>query len=389
MSVKNVPQVTPDWEHGEHVGGYSDYIDVRAPCEFEEDHIPGAINLPVLNDEERVAVGTLYKANPFEARRLGAGLVAKNLHRILDTHFADKGKDYHPLVYCWRGGQRSGSLSRVLAEIGYRTSVLQGGYKTYRNDVMENLKTDASKFTFNVVSGPTGSCKTRLLHRMHAKGLQVLDLEEIAQHRGSVLGELGEQPSQKWFESLIAARLRKFNPAKVVWVEAESNNIGKRCMPQGVMDQMQRGVRFHIHMPLHQRVKGLLEDYHHLGVDTDMLRGMMKKLARFHSKAQVAEWAEMIDRHDGAALVESLLLNHYDPTYQRSHQKLSSKHAPGRVNVEVSGVSGAELDAAIEFCLSAPLPEPSDAGVSEQSDDAEPDWKEGKSRAGSAQGRGE
>lgn len=185
-------------------------IDVRSPAEFADDHIPGAINLPVLNDDERARVGTIYKQeSPFAARKVGAALVSRNIARHLDEHFADKPKEYRPLVYCWRGGQRSGSFAIILSQIGFRATVLGGGYKTYRGQVMDGLREVSGRFEFRVLAGRTGSGKTRVLREMAALGGQVLDLEELAVHRGSLLGsEPGcPQPPQRLFESLLYQRL--------------------------------------------------------------------------------------------------------------------------------------------------------------------------------------
>ncbi len=185
-------------------------IDVRSPAEFADDHIPGAVNLPVLSDDERARVGTIYKqVNPFEARKVGAALVSRNIARHIDEHFADKPKEYRPLVYCWRGGQRSGSFALVLGQIGFRTTLLGGGYKTYRTEVMDGLRELAPRFTFRVLAGRTGSGKTRVLREVAARGGQVLDLEELAAHRGSLLGsEPGcPQPPQRLFESRLYGRL--------------------------------------------------------------------------------------------------------------------------------------------------------------------------------------
>lgn len=189
---------------------FSDVIDVRSPAEFADDRIPGAINLPVLDDAERVRVGTIYKqVSPFEARKVGAALVSRNIARHIDDHFVRQGKDYRPLVYCWRGGQRSGSLATVLSQIGFRVTVLQGGYKTYRGEVMDRLRDLPKRFDFRILAGATGSAKTRVLRALDAAGGQVLDLEDLACHRGSLLGPEPDapQPAQRLFESLLHHRL--------------------------------------------------------------------------------------------------------------------------------------------------------------------------------------
>ncbi len=214
---------------------FDEIIDVRTPAEFAEDHIPGAINCPVLSDEERITVGTLYKqVSPFEARKVGAALVAKNIAHHIETRFHAHPKSWRPLVYCWRGGQRSGAMSIILAQVGWAAHKLEGGYKAYRREVLEKLDTLPATFNYRVVCGATGSGKSRLLAALAANGAQVLDLEGLAQHRGSVLGGLPQQaqPAQKRFDTPLVQTLQGFDPKQPVFVEAESNKIG-RTRPAG------------------------------------------------------------------------------------------------------------------------------------------------------------
>ena len=217
---------------------YDTVIDARTPAEYALDHIPGAVSAPVLDDAERAQVGTLYKqVSPFEAKKLGAALVAKNVARHIEQAFSKKDKSWRPLVYCWRGGKRSGAMAHILREVGWQAETLAGGYRAYRRWVVEQLATLPEQFEFTVVHGPTGSGKSRFLAALGRAGAQVLDLEALAQHRGSVLGGLpGErQPSQKWFESLVLAELQKFNRRAPVFVEAESKKIGELQVPEALM----------------------------------------------------------------------------------------------------------------------------------------------------------
>ncbi|MBD1926192.1 tRNA 2-selenouridine(34) synthase MnmH [Trichocoleus sp. FACHB-90] len=336
---------------------YSDIIDVRSQSEFTEDRIIGAINLPVLNDEERAKVGTLYKQCPFTARKLGAALVAQNIAQHLTTYFADKEKDYHPLIYCWRGGQRSNSLAMVVSQIGWQVTIIEGGYKTYRAYVREQLEHLPEKFTYRVLAGMTGSGKTHILRHLAALGVQVLDLEGLANHRGSLLGEEWEsrrgedkekkvlspnpqspvpspqspvpnpqsptpspqsQPSQKHFESLLLHELQSFDPNLPVWVEAESNKIGRVYLPKSVWQQMQQSSGVEIELPLNARIQWLLQEYPQLIAHPEVLKGKLEKLKSRYGGEKIKEWYRLIDAQEWENLVGDLLACHYDPSYNHA-----------------------------------------------------------------------
>jgi len=300
---------------------FDEIIDVRTPAEFAEDHVPGAVNCPVLSDEERVTVGTLYKqVSPFEARKVGAALVAKNIARHLETRFRDRPKSWRPLVYCWRGGQRSGAMCIILAQVGWAVRQLEGGYKTYRRDVLVQLANLPQRFSFRVVCGPTGSGKSRLLAALAGCGHQVLDLEALARHRGSVLGRLpGEpQPSQKQFDSLLLQALQRLDPARPVYVEAESNKIGSLTLPDALSGAMHAGECLLLETPLEVRVAGLLEDYRHYPAAPETLIAHLQVLHRFHGSKRLEHWTALIHAGDFSALVAELLALHYDPSYFRA-----------------------------------------------------------------------
>ena len=303
------------------LGEFDEIIDVRTPAEFAEDHVPGAINCPVLSDEERITVGTLYKqSSPFEARKVGAALVAKNIAHHLQTRFYDRPKSWRPLIYCWRGGQRSGAMSIILAQVGWAAHKLEGGYKTYRRDVLEKLEALPQKLTFRVICGPTGSGKSRLLSALADCGQQVLDLEMLAKHRGSVLGKLpGQaQPAQKWFDSILLQAMQGLDPARPVYVEAESNKIGAITLPPALMTAMHESECLLLETPLPTRVAGLLEDYQHYLKNPDTLITHLQSLHRFHGTKQLEHWNSLIRAGDFAALVAELLTLHYDPSYFRA-----------------------------------------------------------------------
>ncbi len=230
--------------------GFDDVIDVRAPAEYAEDHIPGAISLPVLDDEERARVGTIYKqVSPFTARKLGAALVARNAARHLETVLADRGGGWRPLVYCWRGGQRSGSFAVILAQIGWRVETIAGGYKAWRQLVVQAVYERPVPSPVVVLDGNTGSAKTEVLARLAARGVQVLDLEAMANHRGSLFGGMGPQPSQRSFEARLALAMAGLDPARPVVVEAESSKVGDCRLPPELWKAMVAAPRVAIRAP--------------------------------------------------------------------------------------------------------------------------------------------
>ncbi len=305
---------------------YSETIDVRSPTEFAEDRIPTAINLPVLNDAERAEVGTIYKQSPFTARKIGAALVAKNISQHLVEHFASKDKDYRPLIYCWRGGQRSNSMALVLSQIGWQVTVLEGGYKTYRAYVREQLEQLPERFTYQLLCGLTGSGKTHILRYMEQRGAQVLDLEGIANHRGSLLGEEWTekptpQPSQKYFESLLMQQLRRFEPNKIVWLESESNKIGRVYLPQSLWQKMKQASCVEIQLPLAARVQFLLQEYPHLVTYTNVLKAKLELLKSRYGRDKLNQWYQLIDAGQWKIFVQDVLQSHYDPSYTQSMQR--------------------------------------------------------------------
>jgi tRNA 2-selenouridine synthase len=299
---------------------YPDRIDVRSPAEFAEDHVPNAMSHPVLDDAERARVGTLYAASPFAARKLGAAIVARNIATMLESAFADRPREWRPLVYCWRGGQRSRALTLVLHEVGWRAVQLEGGYRAYRRHVVAELAHVPWQFRFIVICGLTGSGKSRLLAALTGTGAQALDLEGLARHRGSLLGDLpGEpQPSQKWFESQLSDALSNLDASRPVFVESESRRIGSVQMPDALLTQMRNGRALTLRTPREQRVALLKEEYAHFLADPALLGACLKPLTALHGKARLARWEAMAAAHDWDSLIAELLDAHYDPMYARS-----------------------------------------------------------------------
>jgi len=296
-------------------------IDVRSESEFAEDHLPGALNLPVLHDAERVEVGTLYKqVSPFDARRRGAVLVARNIASIVETRLVGMGRDWRPLVYCWRGGQRSASLAHVLSRIGWSARQLEGGYKAFRRQVLQELLDLPAHFRFYVVCGPTGSGKSRLLQQLGLAGAQVLDLEQLAHHRGSVLGGLPSlpQPSQKMFETRVWSALRAMNAERPVFVESESRKVGDLRVPDALIAAMRSSSCVRVDLPIGERVRLLRDEYVHLEQVPARLFAQLDCLTPVHGRERVEQWKALAAAGEWDALVERLLLEHYDPAYTKS-----------------------------------------------------------------------
>ena len=300
---------------------FDEIIDVRSPAEFALDHIPGAVSLPVLGDEERARVGTLYKqVSQFDARKLGAAMVARNVARHLEQHFADRDYRWKPLVYCWRGGKRSGSMAHILREVGWHAATLEGGYRSYRRDVLARLETLPQQFRFKVICGATGSAKSRILNALEKRGAQVLDLEGLANHRGSVLGSLPgtPQPSQKMFDSLLWNTLRRLDAARPVYVEAESRKIGSLQVPDMLLQCMRASSCIAVEAPVSERVQFLIREYHHFLSDPAWLKAQLLRLTQLHSRETVERWIKAIDASQWESLVADLLELHYDPAYRKS-----------------------------------------------------------------------
>lgn len=300
--------------------GFDTLIDVRSPSEFAEDHIPGAISLPVLDDAERARVGTIYKQqSPFLARKIGAALVFRNAAAHIEGALAHHEGGWRPLVYCWRGGQRSGSLAWMLREIGWRAETVPGGWRSYRRLVTAALYDTPLPFRLIQLGGHTGTAKTDLLARLAARGVQVLDLEGLARHRGSLLGARpGGQPSQKAFETGLARALHRLDPARPLVVEAESSKIGALILPPSLWEAMKAAPWIEVTAPIEARAYYLAQAYDDILSDVEALRRMLAPLRRHRGHAVVDHWEALIAAGERIALCRSLAQDHYDPAYDRS-----------------------------------------------------------------------
>ncbi len=314
-----------------HSAKCADIIDARSEGEYAEDFIPGAANHPVLNNEERARVGTLNKVDsPFAAKRMGAALVSRNIAAMLEQHFSDKPRDWAPLIYCWRGGKRSRSLTLVLREIGFKAVQLEGGYKAYRARVATELTELPKQFQYVTICGCTGTGKTALLHALRDAGAQVIDLEGLANHKGSLLGEsvTAPQPTQKRFDSLLWAELRALDPTRPVFVESESKKIGLVQMPESMREQMAAGECVWLDVPVAARVLHLRGEYEHFVADPALLMKKLAPLKALRGGDMLGRWQAQATSGNIDGVVESLLVDHYDPLYttaiERNYPTLST-----------------------------------------------------------------
>ncbi|MFT4911882.1 MAG: tRNA 2-selenouridine synthase [Brevundimonas sp.] len=298
-------------------------IDVRSPAEFAEDHIPGAINLPVLDDAQRAMVGTTYiQTSKFLARRAGAAMVARNIADHLEGALADRDGSFQPLVYCWRGGQRSGAMVTVMDQVGWPVTLLEGGYQTWRRQVVAGLYDAPPTLRIVLIDGPTGCGKTEILKRLSAHGIQTLDLEGLANHRGSLFGAMpGGQPSQKAFESRLFDAIQRLDPTRPVVVEAESSRVGERTVPPGLWAAMGTARVITLSAPLAARARHIVETYIEIAADPDRLDRALSRLPRHHAKATITEWRAMATRGEIEPLAARLMEAHYDPAYARTSDR--------------------------------------------------------------------
>ena len=303
---------------------FSVVIDARSQSEYAEDHLPGAINWPSLTDEERHEIGTLYKqVSPFEAKKRGAAKVAANIARHIEREVLDKPREWRPLVYCWRGGKRSGSLALILDQIGFRVHLIEGGYKAFRAAVLAEIAPQVARLQFRVVCGPTGSGKTRLLQALQARGAQVLDLEGLANHRSSVLGLVPgqQQPSQKHFDTRIWDALRHLDPARPVFVESESKKVGNVAVPDALILAMRASPCLNLQLDDDERVALLLEDYDWFVHQPEFFCERLAALTELRGKEVVQGWQERVRAGRTPEVVRELLVHHYDPMYAASIQR--------------------------------------------------------------------
>lgn len=306
------------------LGRFDTIIDARSEDEFALDHLPLAVNWPTLNNEERRRIGTMYvQVNQFEAKKLGAAIAARNISRHIERDVIDKPRDWKPLVYCWRGGKRSGALALILDQIGFHVSLIEGGYKAFRAAIVADIPRLAGQLDMRVVCGTTGSGKTRLLHALKALGAQVLDLEGLANHRSSVLGAIPgvPQPSQKRFDTLVWDALRQFDPKRPVYVESESKKVGNVAVPLSLVEHMRGSACLNLTLPHAERVALLMEDYDFFVKDTAYFCQRLDVLTEFRGKVVIEAWKQQVHQGKVELVVSDLLTEHYDPVYLQSIER--------------------------------------------------------------------
>ena len=341
-------------------------IDARSPGEFSLDHLPGAVNWPSLDDEERHLVGTEYKqVSAFEARKRGAVLVARNIARHLEQHAMGLPRTWKPLVYCWRGGQRSGALALVLSQVGFEVQVLEGGYREFRRRVVAALDTAGTDLALRLLCGQTGSGKSRLLHALAAQGAQVLDLEALAEHRGSVLGAHPDapQPSQKQFETRLWQALQRFDRGQPVFVESESRLIGRLRVPEALLQHMRAAPCLRVEMPMAARVQLLMEDYAHFVREPALLSQRLDSLREVRGHEVVGQWQQALLQGRLEDTVTRLLSEHYDPIYLKSMgRNFVQFDAAPRLTIR-SGAAADLADAAVQAIGLFQIKPPADAAL--------------------------
>ncbi len=295
-----------------------DYIlDARSPAEYAEDHMAGAINTPALDDDQRAEIGAVYARDPFAARKTGALYALESVLRFVASPLVqDASKKTAFLVYCARGGLRSGAFSTTLSQIGFAVFRLKRGYKSYRAYALHTLAQPLPQPVY-ALYGNTGSRKTRVINRLRDR-FNVIDLEGCAKHRGSILGDLPRQPqaSQRAFETALMEEIRRFDPGKPTLLEGESRMIGRCAVPNALWLQMIAARNLWLETPRDQRAANILDDYRDLK-DPAYLETRLNRLGRYlshqlqvelHADMTAGRWPDFVDK---------LLAAHYDPLYAR------------------------------------------------------------------------
>lgn len=295
------------------------WVDLRSPLEYEEDHLPGAVNLPIFNNQEREEIGTLYKqVGERVAKQRGLEILAPKLPSIMDQ-LREWSSKQPTILYCWRGGMRSTSIYQVAHWMGIPVHRLLGGYRHYRQVVNQFLETWEYEGRFVVLHGHTGVGKTVILQQLATEGYPVLDLEGLANHKGSIFGNLGtkeQQPSQKAFENQLYQALLQLQKQPFIVIEAESKRIGDRFLPDHFMDIRQKGIQIMLDAPIFQRVQQIKQDYIASPYfDQQSSLKALKRIAPRFSGEVYQEIYRSIETKEYNEAIQLLMLHYYDPRY--------------------------------------------------------------------------
>jgi len=305
--------------HGENI-----LIDVRSPYEYKNATIPGAINIPIFNDEERKTIGTIYVQESVEkAKRIGIGVASKKLPDIYDK-VANLNKEYdHLIFFCAKGGFRSTSVASLFSSIGINAFKIDGGYKKYRKYINNALPKTVENIKFVVLYGNTGTGKTHILEEIEKMGPDILDLEACANHRGSLLGSvgLGEQNSQKQFESLLYESLKN-RKSNLVFVEGESKRIGKVIIPNYIYNAMNNGIHIKIEANMEYRVNNIMKDYVH--ETDDELISSLNLLRKYMGNRKIDNYIDLINENKYEEVIEELMVKYYDPRYENNNRDIGA-----------------------------------------------------------------
>ncbi len=323
-------------------------VDVRSPAEYDEATIPGALNVPILDDAERTAIGTLYKqVGKQQARRRGVELVAPKIPALIEQVFARQSATSLPaIVFCWRGGMRSLAMTQFLELAGIPARQLSGGHKLFRRHVLDYFES-GSWGRLLVFRGLTGVGKTLWLHRMAEYGHPIIDLEGLANHRGSAFGNLGlpPQPGQKMFEALLWNELRKIPRDGYALAEGESRHIGRVALPVRVYQSLQEEPSLWLQASLEKRVANTLADYPAIDRLKDAFAPPLRALKDKLGKETVQRYLALLDAGEWSELVRELMVNYYDPLYRHSLPDRRVEidlepetAAPGRIGEAITGL---------------------------------------------------
>lgn len=303
-------------------------IDVRSPQEFANNTIPGSINIPVFDNEERAKVGTIYKqVGPEAAKEKGLAIFSEKLPRFIASFESIKTEK---VVYCWRGGMRSKTAATVLDLMGKEVFRLDGGIRSYRRWVVHKLEGQHFTPKMYVLNGYTGSGKTTLLKRLKEQGYPVLDLEEMANHRGSIFGQIGLKPhNQKVFDSLLVQDMLRYKQSPFLLLEGESKRIGRASLPAFLYDQKEAGMQLFIHLPLEQRIENILQDYNPIAHKEQVIEAYQIIKKRIHTPI-AKQISNDIEQNNFRSAIANLLEYYYDPRYEHA-----IKHYPGDKQITI------------------------------------------------------